>query len=174
MLPRSTSERMRREATMGKQSGRTQEISRLIGRALRAVVDMKKLGEQQISVDCDVIQADGGTRCAAITGAWVALYDCIEWMRERNMVADGVLKDNLAAVSCGIHDGDPVLDLDYMEDNSAEADSNFVITGNGGLVEIQATAEADPFTRSQFEEMLSFAHKGASRLVALQRQAVQQ
>src|SRR6187397_300443 len=129
MLPRATHTRGNREAAKGKQSGRTQEIQRLIGRSLRAIVDLPKLGERQISVDCDVIQADGGTRTAAITGSWVALHDCIQWMKMRDMVKDGVLRDHIAAVSCGLYKGTPVLDLDYAEDSSADADSNFVMTG---------------------------------------------
>ena len=145
MLPRATGERMRREASAGKQSGRTQEIQRLIGRSLRAVVDMKALGENQISLDCDVIQADGGTRTASITGAWVALHDCIEGMRTRRLVSGAVLTDNVAAISCGIYDGVPVADLDYAEDSTADPDANFVMTGAGDIVEIQATAEGAAF-----------------------------
>jgi ribonuclease PH len=147
MLPRATSERTRREVTVGHPSGRTQEIQRLIGRALRAIVDLPKLGERQISIDCDVLQADGGTRTAAITGAWVALHDCIQWMKLRDMVKDGVLRDQVAAVSCGLYQGVPVLDLDYAEDSSAEADSNFVMTGAGGIVEVQGTAETVAFSQ---------------------------
>lgn len=172
MLPRSTSGRMRREAAQGKQSGRTQEIQRLIGRSLRAVVDMKKLGERQIYVDCDVIQADGGTRTASITGAWIALHDCIKWMQERDMVEDGVLKDHVAAVSCGIYNGTPVLDLDYPEDSEADADANFVLTGSGGVVEIQGTAEGDPFSEEAFATMMSLAKKGIGELVSLQKLTV--
>src|SRR5678816_4147841 len=141
MLPRATNDRMRREVTVGHASGRTQEIQRLIGRALRAVVDLPKLGERQISVDCDVIQADGGTRTAAITGAWVALHDCLKWMQTRDMIRDGVLRDHVAAVSCGLYQGAAVLDLDYAEDSAADADANFVMTGAGGIVEVQGTAE---------------------------------
>ena len=141
MLPRATNSRTRREVTQGHASGRTQEIQRLIGRSLRAVVDLPKLGERQISIDCDVIQADGGTRTAAITGAWVALHDCLKWMQTRDMIKDGVLRDHVAAVSCGIYKGTPVLDLDYPEDSDADADANFVMTGLGGLVEVQGTAE---------------------------------
>lgn len=147
MLPRATGTRMRREASSGKQSGRTQEIQRLIGRSLRAVVDLEALGENQISIDCDVIQADGGTRTASITGAWVALHDCIEWMRAREIVKKPVLKDHVAAISCGIYKGNPVLDLDYEEDSAAETDANFVLTGAGGIVEIQGTAEGAPSPR---------------------------
>lgn len=172
MLPRSTSGRMRREAAQGKQSGRTQEIQRLIGRSLRAVVDMKKLGERQIYVDCDVIQADGGTRTASITGAWIALHDCIKWMQERDMVGEGVLRDHIAAVSCGIYNGTPVLDLDYPEDSEADADANFVLTGSGGVVEIQGTAEGDPFSEEAFATMMSLAKKGIGELVSLQKLTV--
>ncbi len=174
MLPRSTHERMRREASAGKQSGRTQEIQRLIGRSLRAVIDLAKLGERQITVDCDVLQADGGTRTAAITGGWVALYLCIEWMREHGMLAaEGFapLKDHVAAISCGIYDKVPVLDLDYIEDSNAETDANFVITGRGGLVEIQATAERDPFSEVEFNTLLGLARQGVEQLVAHQKTA---
>jgi len=169
MLPRSTSERMRREASAGKQSGRTQEIQRLIGRSLRAVVDLKALGEKQISVDCDVIQADGGTRTASITGAWVALHDCIQWMKAREMPTDGILKDHIAAVSCGIYGGTPVLDLDYPEDSDAGTDANFVMTGSGGIVEIQGTAEQEPFSEDEFGQLLGLAKKGIGELVDLQK-----
>ena len=169
MLPRSTGERMRREATAGKQSGRTQEIQRLIGRSLRAVVDMEALGERQISVDCDVIQADGGTRTASITGAWVALHDCVEWMRARDMVTKEIITDQVAAVSCGIYKGEPVLDLDYPEDSNADADANFVMTGRGGIVEIQGTAEGDPFSQEKFDELMRLGRKGIAELVELQK-----
>ncbi|MEL6290188.1 MAG: ribonuclease PH [Pseudomonadota bacterium] len=172
MLPRATTDRNRREASSGKIGGRTHEIQRLIGRSLRAVVDLEKLGERQITVDCDVIQADGGTRTASITGAWVALYDCIEWMKARDMVRESVLKDHVAAISCGIYKGTSVLDLDYAEDSNAEADSNFVMTGKGGLVEVQGTAEGDPFSRAQFDELLTLAEKGIGELVNLQKLAV--
>ncbi len=172
MLPRSTGERMRREAAAGRQSGRTQEIQRLIGRSLRAVVDLKALGERQIIIDCDVIQADGGTRTAAITGAWVALRQCISWMRQRSMLSEDPLKDHVAAISCGIVGGEPVLDLDYGEDSGAETDANFVITGAGGLVEIQGTAEKEPFSETQFLELLALARQGVATLVDLQRMAV--
>ena len=172
MLPRATSERMRREVTAGQPSGRTQEIQRLIGRALRAIVDLPKLGERQISVDCDVIQADGGTRTAAITGAWVALHDCIQWMKLRDMVKDGVLRDNVAAVSCGLYKGAPVLDLDYAEDSNAEADSNFVMTGAGGIVEVQGTAETVAFSQESFDALMALAKKGIGELVALQKLTV--
>ncbi|MEP0521725.1 MAG: ribonuclease PH [Hyphomicrobiales bacterium] len=172
MLPRSTGGRMRREAASGKQSGRTQEIQRLIGRSLRAVVDMQALGERQITLDCDVIQADGGTRTAAITGAWVALSDCIAWMRQRNMITGKVLKDNVAAISCGIYQGTPVLDLDYDEDSSAETDANFVMTGSGGIVEIQGTAEQEPFTEDELKQLLELAKSGIGQLVSLQNMAI--
>jgi len=173
MLPRSTGDRMRREAASGKQGGRTLEIQRLIGRSLRAVVDLQALGERQITVDCDVIQADGGTRTASITGAWVALYDCLRWMETRQMIVlQKVLKDHVAAISCGIHDGQPVLDLDYLEDSAAGTDANFVMTGTGGIVEIQGTAEGEPFTEEQFATLMGLARKGISRLVDLQKMAV--
>ncbi len=172
MLPRSTSERMRREAAVGKQGGRTQEIQRLIGRSLRAVTDLHALGEKQITVDCDVIQADGGTRTAAITGAWVALHDALAWMAARSMVRDNVLKDQVAAVSCGLYRDEAVLDLDYAEDSEAEADANFVMTGRGGIVEVQATAEGDPFSSEQFDTLMGMARKGIEELVSLQKMTV--
>jgi len=170
MLPRATSERMRREAKSG-QSGRTQEIQRLIGRALRAVVDLEALGERQITIDCDVLQADGGTRCAAITGGWVALRQCIDWMTARDMLKADPLKDHVAAISCGVFGGEVILDLEYIEDSEAETDANFVLTGSGGLVEIQATAEEEPFTEEQFDEMLRLARAGVRDLVAAQAAA---
>ncbi len=169
MLPRSTGERMRRESSTGKQSGRTLEIQRLIGRSLRAVVDLTALGERQITVDCDVIQADGGTRTASITGGWIALKDCIDWMTARSMVSDAVLKDQVAAISCGIYEGNAVLDLDYAEDSEAETDANFVMTGKGGIVEIQGTAEGEPFTEDQFGELMTLANKGIRQLVDMQK-----
>jgi len=172
MLPRATTDRTRREVTTGHPSGRTQEIQRLIGRALRGVVDLRALGERQITVDCDVIQADGGTRTAAITGAWVALHDCIQWMRQRDMVRDGVIRDQVAAVSCGLYKGKAVLDLDYAEDSNADADANFVMTGAGGLVEVQATAETVPFSPESFTELQSLAQKGIGELLALQKLTV--
>lgn len=168
MLPRSTHDRMRREATSGKQSGRTNEIQRLIGRSLRAVVDMKALGERQITVDCDVLQADGGTRTASITGGFVALRECIRWMQARDMVSDKVLLDNVAAISCGIYKETPVLDLDYLEDSDAETDANFVMTGSGGIVEIQGTAEGAPFSRDEFNSLLDLATNGIEFLVDMQ------
>ncbi len=172
MLPRATSERTRREASIGKQSGRTVEIQRLIGRSLRAVLDLPALGERQITVDCDVIQADGGTRTAAITGAWVALHDCIAWMKARDMLKGEPLRDHVAAISCGIYNGTSVLDLDYAEDSSAETDANFVMTGGWRLVEVQATAEKIPFTEEQFLELLALAKKGLMKLIDLQKMAV--
>jgi ribonuclease PH len=172
MLPRATSERTRREVTAGHPSGRTQEIQRLIGRALRAVVDLQNLGERQITVDCDVIQADGGTRTAAITGAWVALHDCIKWMQMRDMVKDGVLRDQVAAVSCGLFRGAPVLDLDYAEDSAADADANFVMTGAGGIVEVQGTAETTAFSQESFDQLMVLARKGIGELVQLQKLTV--
>ena len=172
MLPRATTERTRREVTQGQPSGRTQEIQRLIGRALRAVVDLQKLGERQITVDCDVLQADGGTRTAAITGAWVALSDCIQWMKVRDMVKDGVLRDHIAAVSCGLYKGKPVLDLDYAEDSAADADANFVMTGAGGIVEVQGTAETTAFSQEQFDDLMRLAKKGIGELVQLQKLTV--
>lgn len=172
MLPRATTERTRREVTTGHPSGRTQEIQRLIGRALRAVVDLQKLGERQITVDCDVIQADGGTRTAAITGGWVALNDCIQWMRQRDMVREGVLRDQVAAVSCGLYKGKPVLDLDYAEDSNADADANFVMTGSGGIVEVQGTAEKDPFSQESFDQLMALAKKGIGELVNMQKLSV--
>jgi ribonuclease PH len=170
MLPRATGERMRREAASGKQSGRTQEIQRLVGRSLRAVVDLKALGERQITVDCDVIQADGGTRTASITGAFVALSDCLSWMETRGMVVrDKVIRDHVAAISCGIHDGTPVLDLDYLEDSAAGTDANFVMTGRGGIVEIQGTAEGEPFSEAELAELMRLARHGIGQLVERQR-----
>ena len=172
MLPRATHTRGRREAAQGKQSGRTQEIQRLIGRSMRAVVDLKALGERQISLDCDVIQADGGTRTAAITGAWVALKIALN-----HLLAEGVLKsdpvlDQVAAVSCGVFAGVPVLDLDYEEDSNAEADSNFVLTGSGNIVEIQATGEKRGFSVAEFESLFGLARKGIGELLAMQTAAV--
>jgi ribonuclease PH len=172
MLPRATHERTRREASSGKQGGRTVEIQRLIGRSLRSIVDLAALGERQITVDCDVIQADGGTRTAAITGAWVALHDCIAWMKSREMLPGNPLRDNVAAVSFGICKGTPVLDLDYAEDSDAETDANFVMTGDGRIVEVQGTAEKIPFTEEQLLTLLSLAKKGVGKLVDLQKLAV--
>jgi ribonuclease PH len=172
MLPRATYERTRREASTGRQSGRTLEISRLIGRSLRAVVDLEALGERQITVDCDVLQADGGTRTAAITGAWLALHDCFAWMKARDMLRRDPLCGHVAAVSCGICAAMPVLDLDYAEDSEAETDANFVMTGDGRLVEMQATAEKTPFSEEQFASLLALARKGIAKLVDLQKLAV--
>ena len=172
MLPRSTNTRSDREAARGKQSGRTQEIQRLIGRSLRSVVDLIALGERTLQIDCDVIQADGGTRTASITGAWVALNDCIAWMKARNMVKNGVIKDHVAAISCGIFQNVAVLDLDYAEDSEADTDANFVMTGSGNIIEIQGTAEKTPFTEEQFLALLALARKGVGKLVDLQKLAV--
>ncbi|WP_027835781.1 ribonuclease PH [Maritalea myrionectae] len=172
MLPRSTGQRMRREATAGKQSGRTQEIQRLIGRSLRAVVDMQALGENQITVDCDVIEADGGTRTAAITGAFIAMSDAVAWMKEREIVGDNVIRDHLAAVSCGVYQGTPVLDLDYDEDSAAETDANFVMTGAGKFVEIQGTAEEEPFSADELQSLIGLAQKGISELVEMQKRVL--
>ena len=173
MLPRATLERTRREAAAGKQGGRTVEIQRLIGRSLRAAVDLEALGERQITVDCDVIQADGGTRTASITGAWVALADCIAWMKNRNMIKNNnVLRDNVAAISCGIYKGTPVLDLDYAEDSEADTDANFVMTGDGRIIEVQGTAEKTPFSQDEFLALMALARKGVTRLVDLQKMAV--
>ena len=172
MLPRATTQRTRREVTTGHPSGRTQEIQRLIGRALRAVVDLKALGEKQISIDCVVIQADGGTRTASITGAWVALHDCLAWMKARDMLRGAVLRDQVAAVSCGLYGGQAVLDLDYPEDSEADADANFVMTGSGGIVEIQGTAETTPFSQEQFDQLMVLARKGVKELVSLQKLTV--
>ena len=173
MLPRSTGDRMRREASSGKQGGRTLEIQRLIGRSLRAVVDLQALGEVQITVDCDVLQADGGTRTAAITGGFIALNDCLKWMEARQMLSvQKVLKDHVAAISCGIHGGVPVIDLDYAEDSSAGTDANFVMTGKGGIVEVQGTAEGEPFTAAEFDALMALAKNGIARLVDLQKMAI--
>ena len=172
MLPRATHERTRREVTTGRPSGRTQEIQRLIGRSLRAVVDLPVLGERQITVDCDVIQADGGTRTASITGAWVALHDCLQWMRSREMIPSLPLRDHVAAISCGIVAGRAVLDLDYVEDSDAMMDANFVMTGGGGLVEVQATAEAEPMSEALFHELMALDRRGIAELVRLQKLSV--
>src|SRR5271154_123365 len=160
MLPRATATRTRRESSTGKVSGRTHEIQRLIGRSLRAVGDLPKLGERQITLDCDVLQADGGTRTAAITGAWVALHDCLKWMTQRSILRENPLKDHVAAVSCGVVKGEPVLDLDYAEDSAAETDANFVITGAGSLVEVQSSAEGAPFSEAQLLALLALARAG--------------
>ena len=172
MLPRATHDRTRREAAAGKQSGRTQEIQRLIGRSMRAVVDLVALGERQITLDCDVLQADGGTRTASITGAWVALHDCLRGMEKRGMFKTFPLKDHVAAISCGVHDGEVVLDLDYVEDSSAGTDANFVMTGSGGIVEIQGTAEGEPFSEATLHQLLGLAKAGIIDMVAMQKKAV--
>lgn len=173
MLPRSTHQRIDREAARGKQSGRTQEIQRLIGRALRAVVDLQALGERQVRIDCDVLQADGGTRTASITGAYVALYQALEKVVEQGLLSEMPLMDSVAAISCGIYEGAPVLDLDYDEDCTAETDANFVITGKGGIVEIQGTAEKTPFSEDEFLHLLSLAKKGCTELTNAQNDALQ-
>jgi len=172
MLPRATSTRTKRESATGKLSGRTQEIQRLIGRSLRAVVDLPRLGERQITVDCDVLQADGGTRTASITGAWIALRDCVQWMVQRSILRESPLKDHVAAVSCGIVAGDAVIDLDYAEDSTAETDANFVMTGSGGLVEVQGSAEGSPFSEAELLRMMALARAGIGQLVGLQKAAI--
>jgi ribonuclease PH len=173
MLPRATGERMKREAASGKQGGRTLEIQRLIGRSLRAVTDLSALGECQITVDCDVIQADGGTRTAAITGGFVALHQCLRWMEARQLVSvRRVVKDHVAAVSCGIHNGVAVTDLDYIEDSAADTDANFVITGSGGLVELQGTAEGAPFSEAEFLTLLGMAREATAMLIEKQKAAI--
>ena len=172
MLPRSTHTRTGREAARGKQSGRTQEIQRLIGRSLRAVTDLKAMGERQIRLDCDVLQADGGTRTASITGAWVALHIALSGMLKDGLIEKMPLTDHVAAVSCGLYKDTAVLDLDYAEDSNAQADANFVLTGNAGIVEIQGTAEEDPFSRDQFNALMALAEKGIGELVVLQKQAI--
>jgi ribonuclease PH len=172
MLPRSTHTRTDREAARGKQSGRTQEIQRLIGRSLRAVVNLGAMGERQINIDCDVLQADGGTRTASITGAWVALHFAFERLIKDGKLAVNPITGQVAAVSCGLWEGTPVLDLDYPEDSKADADANFVLTGTGGIVEVQGTAEKDPFSEAQFLELLELAKKGVTELTRLQRLAI--
>jgi ribonuclease PH len=171
MLPRATHERTRREAALGKQSGRTLEIQRLVGRSLRAITDLSVLGERQIIIDCDVLQADGGTRTASITGGFVALSQCAAFMRQTGMISKPLVKDQVAAVSCGIWRGAALLDLDYDEDSTAETDANFVLTGGGGLVEVQGTAEGAPFSDLQLAELLQLARKGVAELFELQRNA---
>ena len=171
MLPRATHTRGRREAAAGKQTGRTQEIQRLIGRSLRAVVDLKALGERQITLDCDVVQADGGTRTAAITGAWVALRMATKYLMEEGLITTDPILDQVAAISCGIFKGAPVLDLEYEEDSNAEADANFVLTGKGSIVEVQATGEKRGFSQDEFDGLFSLARKGIGELCILQRQA---
>ncbi|MFA5591786.1 MAG: ribonuclease PH [Micavibrio sp.] len=172
MLPRSTHSRMDREAAKGKQSGRTQEIQRLIGRALRAVVDMQGLGERQIKIDCDVIQADGGTRTASVTGGYVAMALAMQHLVKIGALPKMPLADSVAAISCGIYKGMPVLDLDYDEDSAADTDANFVITGKGGIVEIQGTAEKDPFTQEQFLTLLDLSRAGCDALKEIQAKAI--
>ena len=172
MLPRATNTRSEREAARGRQSGRTQEIQRLIGRSLRAVTDLAGLGERTLQIDCDVLQADGGTRTAAITGAFVALHDALDWLRVKGLIGASPLRDFVAAVSVGIVDGEPVLDLDYAEDSACDTDMNVVMTGSGGIVEVQGTAEGAPFTRAQLDRMLALAHQGIERLVSAQRAAL--
>jgi ribonuclease PH len=169
MLPRSTHTRSSREAAKGKQTGRTQEIQRLIGRSLRAVTDLKALGERQITLDCDVLQADGGTRCASITGAWLALWDACEQLVAKGKLAENPIRDHVAAVSVGIFEGAAVLDLDYPEDSGCDTDMNVVMTGRGGIVEIQGTAEGEPFTRTQMSELVDLAEAGIGELIARQK-----
>ena len=172
MLPRATHTRGAREAAKGKQTGRTQEIQRLIGRSLRAVTDLVALGERQITLDCDVLQADGGTRCAAITGAWIALHDACAGLVAQGKLAANPLRDHVAAISVGIYQGTPVLDLDYPEDSGCDTDMNVVMTGSGGLVEIQGTAEGEPFSRSQMNTLLDLAEAGIAQLVSAQKAAI--
>jgi ribonuclease PH len=172
MLPRSTGTRMQREASKGKQSGRTQEIQRLIGRSLRAVIDLKKLGERTIHFDCDVIQADGDTRTASITGAYVALHDAITYLLEQNLITESPLTNAVAAISVGIYKGEPVLDLDYIEDSDCDTDMNIVMTRSGGFVEIQGTAEGEPFNREAMQKMTDLAEHGIQQLLTLQQHAL--
>jgi len=169
MLPRSTGSRMDREAARGKQSGRTQEIQRLIGRSLRAIIDLKKLGERTIQIDCDVIQADGGTRTASITGAYIALHDAITHLMNQKLISESPLIDAVAAISIGVHEGKPLLDLDYSEDSSCDTDMNIVMTGSGGFVEIQGTAEGKPFSREMMNQMADLAAEGIKELIQLQK-----
>ena len=172
MLPRSTHTRSAREAARGKQSGRTLEIQRLIGRSLRAVTDLSALGERQITLDCDVIQADGGTRCASITGAWLALHDACEQLVAQGELAANPVRDHVAAISVGIFEGTLVLDLDYAEDSACDTDMNVVMTGSGGIVEVQGTAEGEPFTRSQMTQLIDLAEAGIQQLITLQKDAL--
>ena len=172
MLPRSTHTRSAREAAKGKQTGRTQEIQRLIGRSLRAVTDLKSLGERQITLDCDVLQADGGTRCASITGAWIALHDACAKLVAEGKLPTNPIRDHVAAISVGIYQGTPVLDLDYPEDSDCDTDMNVIMTGSGGLVEIQGTAEGEPFTRAQMDTLVDMAEVGIRELVARQKAAI--
>ena len=172
MLPRSTGSRMDREAAKGKQSGRTQEIQRLIGRSLRAIIDLQKLGERSIHIDCDVIQADGGTRTASITGAYVALHDAVSTLLAKKLIAENPLKQAVAAISVGVYKGTPVLDLDYIEDSDCDTDMNVVMTADGGFVEIQGTAEGEPFDRDAMNAMLDLAASGIAELLAMQTKAL--
>jgi ribonuclease PH len=172
MLPRSTHTRSAREAAKGKQTGRTQEIQRLIGRSLRAVTDMKALGERQITLDCDVLQADGGTRCASITGAWVALYEACQMLVDAGKLPANPVRDHVAAISVGIYQGKPVLDLDYPEDSDCDTDMNVIMTGGGGMVEVQGTAEGEPFSRKEMNTLLDMAEKGIGELIAVQKQTL--
>jgi ribonuclease PH len=172
MLPRSTHTRSAREAAKGKQTGRTQEIQRLIGRSLRAVTNLKALGERQITLDCDVLQADGGTRCASITGAWIALYEACEKLVQAGKLPANPVKDHVAAVSVGIYNGGAVLDLDYPEDSNCDTDMNVIMTGNGGIVEVQGTAEGEPFSREQMNVLMDLAQMGIRQLVAEQQRAL--
>jgi ribonuclease PH len=173
MLPRATHTRGRREAAQGKQSGRTQEIQRLVGRSMRAVVDLEALGERQITLDCDVIQADGGTRTAAVTGSWVALKLATRHLQAEGVIMRDPILDHVAAVSCGIFDGTPVLDLDYEEDSNAEADANFVLTGGGQIVEVQATGEKRGISRAELDALMDLAQQGIESLITLQKAAVE-
>lgn len=172
MLPASTTQRIKREAVLGKQSGRTQEIQRLIGRTMRSIIDLQKLGERQIIIDCDVINADGGTRTAAITGSYVALHLAIRSLMKKRILKVNPLITGVAAISCGIYKGEPILDLDYLEDSNAEVDSNFVFASDGNLIEVQGTAEKNPFSEEQFLAMLKFAKSGVSELFKLQNQVL--
>lgn len=172
MLPRSTGSRMDREAARGKQTGRTQEIQRLIGRSLRAIIDLEKLGERTIHFDCDVIQADGGTRTASITGAYVAMVDAVSTLLQKGLLTDSPIKDSVAAISVGVYQGTPVLDLDYIEDSDCDTDMNVVMTGKGGFVEIQGTAEGEPFARETMNQMLDLAAKGISEISVIQKTAL--
>ncbi len=172
MLPRSTHTRSAREAAKGKQTGRTQEIQRLIGRSLRAVTDLKALGERQITLDCDVLQADGGTRCASITGAWIALYEACDKLVQAGKLPANPVRDHVAAISVGIYEGSPVLDLDYPEDSNCDTDMNVIMTGKGGIVEVQGTAEGEPFTREQMNVLMDLATMGIRQLVAAQESAL--
>ncbi len=172
MLPRATHTRTDREAARGKQSGRTQEIQRLIGRSLRAAVDLARLGERTLHVDCDVIQADGGTRTASITGAWVAVHDAVDWLVRSGRLPASVIREHVAAVSVGLYQGLPVLDLDYAEDSDCDTDMNVVMTGSGGIIEVQGTAEGAPFSRAELETLLDLAQAGIARLIDMQKEAL--